>query len=152
MEYDAEKIAVLHKWASYKLSNEFRLPINLLAINMGKHNQYPLKMRINTFSSSIKFVSDPILVSHTGSTVVLLGDASMSPYYWEGISSTIGLNGAINYVKCLLQEEKMSAHERFRKIYYEYVDYITDCLNQLNLDPVSEKKEDLRSLVVVNQT
>lgn len=132
----SKKRQVLLKWASYLLAYNYKMDPDLFILDTKEYSECILQQRANTFTSKIKAVHDPVMVLPNNSVVVLLGDACMSPYYWEGISSTIGLNEALSFLDCIFEtnKQKTDPYHELRRTYINYKAYILECLSSNTLD------------------
>lgn len=136
IEDPSKKRQVLLKWASYLLAYNYKMDPDIFILDTTEYTERILQQRANTFTSKIKAVYDPVMVLPNNSVIVLLGDACMSPYYWEGISSTIGLNEALSFLDCIFEKNKQKndPYHELRRTYTNYKAFIVECLSSNTLE------------------
>ncbi len=126
---DKEKV-LLH-WASHLISYKFGLTSpDIFEIDPGKKND-PSHHRALTFKYFPKFVNNPVIVLPSNIVIALGGDVALSANYWEGISSTLGLNEMIILAECIDKEIHEKSYQEFKNIYFCFVNFISQTVKNL---------------------
>jgi len=123
-----KRTTLLHV-ASHVTAYKFQLPPDIFEIDPGK-NKDNSNLRALTFTVLHKFVTNPVITLPNGIVIALVGDASMTPHYYAGFSSTIGLNEALTLATCIQRNEDKNTYQPFKNVYVNYVRFISYCIKQ----------------------
>jgi len=127
------KPQILVEWAAHLIAAKFSLPPDILELDPGSQSVSPAQ-RAGTFTYFPKYVNHPLVTLASGAAIAFLGDVALSPNYWFGISSTLGLNQARALANCIPNPTKAS-YERFIGVYLIYRNYIGKTVKYLAFSP-----------------
>lgn len=125
------KRQVITKWAAFLLADRFKMSPDIFELDE-KDTKNLNKTVALTFIENLMMVLDPIIKLPNNGIIITIGDAALSPIYWRGISSTLGLAQAISASKCTMNYMEKNSFDDLRNVYDKHKNLIVNYFSEIS--------------------